>query len=41
MGNFTVETLYFPWGGHLARPNWTGETPIPQDFRSSCTSREI
>ena len=20
-------------GGHLARPIWTGETPIPQDFQ--------
>jgi hypothetical protein len=20
------------WGGHLACPIWTGETPIPQDL---------
>ncbi len=41
MCNFTVETLDFPWGGHLARLGSTGETPIPQDFRSSCTSRNF
>ena len=32
MCNFIVKTLDSLWGGHLARPLWTGETPIPQDY---------
>jgi len=39
MCNFPFETLDFPWDGHLAHPIWTGKMPIPQDFKSSCTSR--
>ena len=33
MYNFIVETFDSLWGGRLARPVWTGETPIPQDFQ--------
>ena len=33
MCNSFSETLDLLWGGRLARPIWTGETPIPQDFQ--------
>jgi hypothetical protein len=33
MYNSFSETLDLLWGGHLARPIRTGETPIPQDFQ--------